>query len=163
MASELGGWHHAYLRFRRGMLGGVCDKIMADVVAQGEPKLAFAASCSNRHQPDVTLETRLSYYPGLEYFKKGRQWLTWFKFGDFWVTRTRRNGRVLKPDVDRLVVACGRPVGLPGSRLLGLKRAEAQQRQPVRMAFVGQQFPRAVSGSLSALAAYETTVVQEES
>jgi hypothetical protein len=62
----------------------------------------------------------------------------WFKIGDFWVTRTRRNGRVLKPDFDRRVVVCGRPAGLPGSRLLGLKRAEAQQRQPVRMAFVGQ-------------------------
>ena len=62
----------------------------------------------------------------------------WFKIGDFWVTRTRWNGRVLKPDFDRRVVVCGRPAGLPGSRLLGLKRAEAQQRQPVRMAFVGQ-------------------------
>jgi hypothetical protein len=62
----------------------------------------------------------------------------WFKIGDFWVTRTRRKGRVLKPDFDRRVVVCGRPAGLPGSRLLGLKRAEAQQRQPVRMAFVGQ-------------------------
>ena len=62
----------------------------------------------------------------------------WFKIGDFWVTRTRWNGRVLKPDLDRRVVVCGRPAGLPGSRLLGLKRAEAQQRQPVRMAFVGQ-------------------------
>jgi hypothetical protein len=83
----------------------------------------------------------------------------WFKIGDFWVTRTRRNGRVLKPAFDRRVVVCGRPVGLPGSHLLGLKRAEAQQRQPVRMAFVCEQFPRAVSGSLGALAAYETTVV----
>jgi hypothetical protein len=83
----------------------------------------------------------------------------WFKIGDFWVTRTRRNGRVLKPAFDRRVVVCGRPVGLPGSHLLGLKRAEAQQRQPVQMAFVGEQFPRAVSVSLGALAADETTVV----
>ena len=40
--AELGDWHHAYLRFRRWTLGGVWDKIMAHVVAQGEPKLAFA-------------------------------------------------------------------------------------------------------------------------
>jgi hypothetical protein len=33
---------------------------------------------------------------------------------------------------------CGRLTGLSGSRVLGLKRAEVQQRQPVRMAFVGQ-------------------------
>jgi hypothetical protein len=25
----------------------------------------------------------------------------WFKIGDFWVTRTRQDGRVLKPDLDR--------------------------------------------------------------
>ena len=40
--AELGDWHHAYLRFRRWTLGGVWDKIMAHVVAEGEPKLAFA-------------------------------------------------------------------------------------------------------------------------
>src|ERR1700759_2730936 len=40
--AELGDWHHAYLRFRRWATAGVWDKIMARVVAQGEPKLAFA-------------------------------------------------------------------------------------------------------------------------
>lgn len=40
--SELGDWHHAYLRFRRWTVGGVWAKIMAHVVAQDEPKLAFA-------------------------------------------------------------------------------------------------------------------------
>jgi transposase len=40
--SELGDWHHAYLRFRRWTLRGVWDKIMTHVVAEGEPKLAFA-------------------------------------------------------------------------------------------------------------------------
>jgi transposase len=39
---ELGDWHRAYLRFRRWTLGGVWDKIMAHVVAESEPKLAFA-------------------------------------------------------------------------------------------------------------------------
>src|SRR4051794_28564873 len=39
---SLADWHHAYLRFRRWAVRGVLDKIMAYVVAQGEPQLAFA-------------------------------------------------------------------------------------------------------------------------
>ena len=42
--AELGDWHHAYLRFHRWATAGVWDKIMAHVVAQGEPKLALPAS-----------------------------------------------------------------------------------------------------------------------
>jgi transposase len=42
LPAALGDWHHAYLRFRRWTLAGVWDKIMAHVVAEGEPKLAFA-------------------------------------------------------------------------------------------------------------------------
>jgi transposase len=40
--AELGNWHHAYLRFRRWAMRGVWDRIMAHVVAEGEPQLAFA-------------------------------------------------------------------------------------------------------------------------
>lgn len=40
--AELGPWHHAYLRFRRWAVSGVWDRIMAHVVAEGEPQLAFA-------------------------------------------------------------------------------------------------------------------------
>jgi transposase len=40
--AELGDRHHAYLRFRRCAVRGVWDSIMAHVVAQGEPELAFA-------------------------------------------------------------------------------------------------------------------------
>src|ERR1700733_14885769 len=40
--AELGDWHHAYLRFRRWAVAGVWDRIMAHVVSDGEPKLAFA-------------------------------------------------------------------------------------------------------------------------
>src|SRR5260370_26447267 len=39
--AELGDWHHAYLRFRRWAVRGVWDQIMAHVVAQGAPRLAF--------------------------------------------------------------------------------------------------------------------------
>ena len=51
--AELGDWHHAYLRFRRWAIRGVWDKIMAHLVAQGEPKLAFACidgTISRAHQ-----------------------------------------------------------------------------------------------------------------
>lgn len=38
----MGEWHHAYLRFRRWAVRGVWDKILAHLVAEGEPQLAFA-------------------------------------------------------------------------------------------------------------------------
>jgi transposase len=38
----LGDWHHGYRRFRRWATAGVWDRIMAHVVAEGEPKRAFA-------------------------------------------------------------------------------------------------------------------------
>jgi transposase len=40
--AKLGDWHYAHLRFRRWTVRGVWDRIMAHVVAQGEPQLAFA-------------------------------------------------------------------------------------------------------------------------
>ena len=40
--SEFGDRHHAYLRFRRWAVRGVWDKIMAHLVAAGEPRLTFA-------------------------------------------------------------------------------------------------------------------------
>src|SRR3954452_25458826 len=40
--AELGDWHHDYLRFRRWSISGVWDKIMAHLVAQGEPQLELA-------------------------------------------------------------------------------------------------------------------------
>lgn len=48
--AELGDWHHAYLRFRRWAQRGVWDKIMAQLVAAGEPKLAFAWTIARAHQ-----------------------------------------------------------------------------------------------------------------
>lgn len=40
--AEFGDWHRAYLRFRRWAVRGVWDKILAHLVAEGEPQLAFA-------------------------------------------------------------------------------------------------------------------------
>ena len=42
--AELGNWHHAYLRFRRWTVSGVWDRIMAHVVAEGEPNRPSPAS-----------------------------------------------------------------------------------------------------------------------
>jgi hypothetical protein len=49
---------------------------------------------------------------------------------------------------------CGEAVSLPGSGALVLKRAEAQQSEPVRMAFAGHQLPRAFADALGKLAAH---------
>ena len=51
--AEFGDWHHAYLRFRRWAMRGVWDRIMARLVAEGEPQLAFAcvdATIARAHQ-----------------------------------------------------------------------------------------------------------------
>ena len=53
-------------------------------------------------------------------------------------------------------------VSLPGSGSPGLKWPEAQQRQPVRMALAGHQFPWAFAGALGTAAAHEAAMVQEE-
>jgi len=51
---------------------------------------------------------------------------------------------------------------LPGSSALGLKRSQAQQGQPVRMALAGHQLARALALALGVPAAHEAAVVQEE-
>lgn len=68
LPAEFGGWHHAYLRFHRWAIRGVWDKIMAHLVAEGGPQLAFACGrrddCSrapegvqrpNRQSPQLSL------------------------------------------------------------------------------------------------------------
>src|SRR3954467_9522246 len=49
---------------------------------------------------------------------------------------------------------------LPGSSPLVLKRSEAEQGEPVRMAFAGHQFPRALADALGKPAAHEAPMVQ---
>jgi hypothetical protein len=53
-------------------------------------------------------------------------------------------------------------VSLPRSSALRLNGSEAQQRQPMRMALAGHQFPWAFAGTLGNPAAYEAAMVQEE-
>jgi EAL domain len=52
-------------------------------------------------------------------------------------------------------------VSLPRSSALRLNGSEAQQRQPMRMALAGHQFPWAFAGTLGNPAAYEAALVQE--
>ena len=51
---------------------------------------------------------------------------------------------------------------LPGSGPPGLKRSQAEQGQPVRVALAGHQLARALALALLAPAAQEAAVVQEE-
>jgi hypothetical protein len=53
-------------------------------------------------------------------------------------------------------------VDLPASASLRLKRAEAQEREPVRMVLSGHQFARTLALAFSPAAAYEAPMVQEE-
>src|SRR4051794_24568509 len=53
-------------------------------------------------------------------------------------------------------------VSLPGSSPLVLKRSEAQQGEPMGMAFAGHQFPRALADALGKPAAHETPMIEEE-
>jgi len=50
----------------------------------------------------------------------------------------------------------------PGPSLLGLKRSQAQQGEPVRMALADHQFPRAFALALGTPVANEAPMVQEE-
>ena len=51
---------------------------------------------------------------------------------------------------------------LPGSSPVGLKRSQAEQGQPVRMALAGHELPRVFALALGASAAQEAAMVQEE-
>ena len=51
---------------------------------------------------------------------------------------------------------------LSGSSSLGLKRSQAEQGQPVRMALAGHQLPWAFALALGTAAAHEAPMVQEE-
>jgi len=53
-------------------------------------------------------------------------------------------------------------VSLPGSSSLGLKRSQAQQGEPMRMALAGHQLSRAFAVAFGTSAAQEAAVVQEE-
>ena len=77
--------------------------------------------------------------------------------------RARGNSRPLRVG-SRLVGLCAvEAVSLPGSGLLVLKRSEAQQGEPVRMAFAGHQFSWALANAFGKLAAYVAPMIEEVS
>jgi transposase len=64
---ELGDCDHACLRFRRWAVAGVWDRIMAHVVADGEPKLAFVCidgTITRVHQKAAGARPADGYQPG---------------------------------------------------------------------------------------------------
>jgi hypothetical protein len=84
-------------------------------------------------------------------------------FWPFWGNkRTGKNGRPLGSDLGQWGCCAGEAVSLPGSGALVLKRSEAQQGEPMRVAFAGHQFPRAFADALGKLAAHEAPMVEEE-
>jgi hypothetical protein len=86
----------------------------------------------------------------------------WFRSCRFRVTRARGNRRPVRAGYQLESCPAREAVSLSGSRLLGLKRPEAEQRKPMRMAVAGHQFPRAFAVALGTAAAHEATMVQEE-
>jgi len=86
----------------------------------------------------------------------------WFRIRRFWVTQTRGNRRPVRVGFRLEGCLVREAAGLPGSGSLGLKRSQAQQGEPMRMALAGHQLPRALALALGTPAAQEPAVVQEE-
>jgi hypothetical protein len=87
----------------------------------------------------------------------------WFRIGRFWVTHRRAEaaGRVGRILVGRVVMREA-VAGLPRSNPLVLKWSETEQGKPMRMAFAGHQFSRALADALGKPAAHETPMIEEE-
>jgi hypothetical protein len=74
--------------------------------------------------------------------------------------RSRGSGRPSRVGLDqRGYFVRWRPISLPGSGVLVLQRSEAQQGEPVWMAFAGHQVPRALADALGKLAAHVAPMV----
>ena len=89
--------------------------------------------------------------------------LAWFRIGQFWVTRAHEERRPVWGWMLTSDVPCaggGQPLTVSGPP--GLKRSQAQQGEPVRMALAGHQLARALALALGVPAAQEAAVVQEE-
>ena len=84
-------------------------------------------------------------------------------FRQFWGNkRACGSGRPLRVGLGQWGCCAGEAVSLSGSGALVLKRSEAEQSEPVRMAFAGHQFPWALALAFSTSAAHEATMVQKE-
>jgi len=77
----------------------------------------------------------------------------WFRIRRFWVTQTRGNRRPVRVGFRLEGCLVREAAGLPGSGSLGLKRSQAQQGEPMRMAVAGHQLPRALALALGTPAA----------
>jgi hypothetical protein len=65
----------------------------------------------------------------------------WFRRGHFWVTDAARKSPTRDGWISLRERFCKEAANLPGSSAAALNWPEAQQRQPMRMALAGHQFP----------------------
>jgi hypothetical protein len=80
----------------------------------------------------------------------------------FWVTRTRGNSRPARAGFGYESYLVPKAGNLFRSGLLGLKRSQAQQCQPMRMPLAGHHFARAFALALRTSTAQEAPMVQKE-
>ena len=80
----------------------------------------------------------------------------------FGLHKARGNRRPVRVGVRLEGCSVREAAGRPGSSSPGLKRSQAQQGEPVRMARACHQFPWALALAFSTPAAHKTPVVQEE-
>ena len=88
--------------------------------------------------------------------------LAWFRSSRFWVTRTRGNSRPARAGFGYESYLVPKAGNLSRSGLLGLKRSQAQHRQPMRMPLAGHHFARAFALALRTSTAQEAAMVQKE-
>src|SRR4051794_5904562 len=86
----------------------------------------------------------------------------WFRSSRFWVTRTRGNSRPARAGFGYESYLVPKAGNLSRSGLLGLKRSQAQHRQPMRMPLAGHHFARAFALALRTSTAQEAAMVQKE-
>src|SRR5271157_6405729 len=79
-----------------------------------------------------------------------------------WVTEARRSRLPVRAGFRLEGCRVREAASLPGSGSPGLKRSQAQQAEPVRMALARHQFPRTFAVALRTPAAHEAPMVQEE-
>src|SRR3954447_9652564 len=86
----------------------------------------------------------------------------WFRSSRLWVTRTRGNSRPARAGFGYESYLVPKAGNLSRSGLFGLKRSQAQHRQPMRMPLAGHHFARAFALALRTSTAQEAAMVQKE-
>ena len=86
----------------------------------------------------------------------------WFRICPFWVTQGAQKPPACEGRGRLEGCSVQEAASLPGSSSPGLKRSQAQQGEPMRMARACHQFPWALAIAFGTSAAHEAAMVQEE-